>query len=233
MPEKGVSQRAATISYLSGLLHEQFVALDKDGLLRKLNRKLDAKEIRGKDAVIVREVFRVYEREKKLPKAFVSELALLTAEAQSVWAEARTQHNFSLFLPWLRKIVALKRKEAELVSYKDSPYDALLDTYEPDVTTEEASKVLNDLKDFLIPFLKAIKSKNHKSNSSKVKGTFPLYAQSTFNNFVAEQLWLDMAAGRLDISVHPFTTNFHPEDVRITTRFREDDVLYGLGSTIH
>jgi carboxypeptidase Taq len=45
-------------------------------------------------------------------------------------------------------------------------------------------------------------------------------------------LGFDFEAGRLDVSTHPFCGGV-PEDVRITTRFREDEFLSSLMGTIH
>jgi carboxypeptidase Taq len=45
-------------------------------------------------------------------------------------------------------------------------------------------------------------------------------------------LGFDFEAGRLDVSTHPFCGGV-PEDVRMTTRFREDDFLGSLMGTVH
>ncbi|MHB8913726.1 MAG: carboxypeptidase M32 [Minisyncoccota bacterium] len=233
MPEKGADARAATISLVSGLMHEKLVGLDDDGLLSRLKKQVDAKELKGKDAIIVAETWRSFEREKKLPEAFVKELAETASKAHHVWIRARRENDFGIFLPWLRKLVELKRTEAGLVGFADSPYDALLDSYEPGLTAKDAAVVLNDLKDFLVPFLKELRASKVKIDQKRIRGAFPLDKQLAFNSFVSEKMGFDYAAGRIDKSVHPFTTTFHTNDVRITTRFKQDDVIYSLGSTIH
>ena len=48
-----------------------------------------------------------------------------------------------------------------------------------------------------------------------------------------EQMGFDFQAGRLDESVHPFATGLNPGDVRITTRYLQDDVMSALFGTIH
>ncbi|MFA5290914.1 MAG: carboxypeptidase M32 [Candidatus Paceibacterota bacterium] len=233
MPAKGADARASAIAYLSAIVHNKFLAINEDGLLDKLKRGLEASKIRGNDAVIVAETWRNYEREKKLPEAFIKELAETSSKSQTVWAEARAKNDFGLWLPWLEKIVKLKRREAEYVGYQDSPYDALIDTYEPGMTTAETTVVLNDLKDFLVPFLQKIKASKTKIDTKKILGQFPLDKQMAFNNLIAEKMGFDLGAGRIDKSVHPFSTSFHSTDVRMTTRYRKNDVLYSIGSTIH
>jgi carboxypeptidase Taq len=63
-------------------------------------------------------------------------------------------------------------------------------------------------------------------------GPFPLAAQRALCEQVIGMLGFDFQAGRLDVSTHPFCGGV-PEDVRITTRFREDDFLGSLLGTIH
>ena len=233
MPPKGADARATATSYLSTIAHNKFVALDDDGLLSKLKKDFDQGKLKGDESVIVAEVWRDYSREKKIPAEFVKEASEVYAKSQTVWIEARKKNNFALWQPWLEKVVKLKQQEAKFVGYQTTAYDALLDSYEPGLTTTEATKVLSDLKDFLIPFLQEIKKSKLKIDLKRTWGKFPLDKQIAFNEFVAHKLGFDPEGGRLDKSVHPFSTNFHPSDIRMTTRYEEKDVLYSIGSTIH
>jgi carboxypeptidase Taq len=233
LPKKGVAFRGEAIQELSSIVHSNFLAIDSDGLLTELKKLYDLKKIKGNDAVIVCEVWKDYQRAKKIPDEFVREEALLLTKANSIWVKAKNENNFKLFLPYLTKIVALKRREAEYIGYTNSPYDALLDVYEPGMNTVEASRILHDLKDFLIPFLKKIKKSKIKIDYKKILGNFPIDKQVKFNVFVASSMGFDFESGRIDISSHPFTATFHTNDVRITTRYSERDIMYSLGSTIH
>jgi carboxypeptidase Taq len=233
MPTKATNARGESLSELSSIVHAKFLAINEDNLLTELKKLCDDKKIKGKDSIVVYETWRDYSRATKLPDEFIRERATLTTKAHEVWSEAREKNNFKLFLPYLTKIITLKQKEAEYIGYTETPYDALLDVYEPGMKTEEATKILNDLKDFLIPFLKKIKQSKVKISSKKTQGVFPIEKQVEFNKFIASKIGFDFNAGRLDISTHPFTTTFHTNDVRITTRYKKSDVLYSLGSTIH
>ncbi len=233
MPAKGADARAAAIALVSGLHHQKLISIDDDKTLSLLRKDVETKKLKGEGAVMVTDTWRAYERERKLPEAFVRELAETTSKAHLVWVEARRANEFKRFLPMLRKIVKLKRKEAELVGFKKSPYDALLDAFEPGLTTEEVTTMFDDLKDFLVPFLKQLQSVKGKTDTKRILGTFPLERQRDFNRFVAEKMGFDTAAGRIDESVHPFTTSFHPSDARITTRYKAHDLMYSVGSTLH
>lgn len=233
MPKNGSHARAAAISELSGVIHGKFVSIDHDGLLTSLKKQADAKKVKGKDAVIVSETWTSFERESKLPEAFVREMAEVTSRGQQAWTEARKNNDFDAFLPWLTKIVKLKRKEAEYIGYKNSPYDALIDAYEPGMTADEASKILNDLKDFLTPFLKKIAASKTKMDPKILEGKFPVDKQIAFNEMLVGKIGFDLDSGRIDKTTHPFAQQLHPQDVRITTRYRENDAMYSLGSVIH
>ncbi len=233
MPEKGGEQRAKTIGYLSKLSHEALLGLNKKKALSQLARSLDGKSDAGQ-AAVVREALRAYTRENKLPTAFVQELSEFSSRSHTAWIKARQASDFAAFLPYLKKMVALKQQEAEYVGYTDSPYDALLDAYEPDLTSKYVSVVLGELRDFLTGFVKKLQAaKNQPPSSTTFKGQFHLAAQQEFNTKLAQDIGFDFGAGRIDVSTHPFTTNFHPQDVRITTRYDETDVFSSIGSTIH
>ncbi|RJQ32894.1 carboxypeptidase M32 [Candidatus Parcubacteria bacterium] len=239
MPCEGAQARAAKIAYLSGLLHQKIISLDSDGLLSKLKERLGqpkvypAKKLPTEDMAIVRETWRSFKREKKLTEDFVKELAETTSQAQMVWAESRKKADFKTFLPWLEKILHLKKKEAGMLGYDKSPYDLLLDYYEPGMTAEKTEKILNDLKISLSDLLKKIKRSKVKIPALKTKNIFSTEKQIDFNKKVAKKIGFNFDCGRMDQSVHPFCVGFHPNDVRITTRYDERDPLYSFGSTIH
>ena len=219
MPPKGSAPRAAMLAYLAGDLHEKILSEDFRAPLREAKAAADANELAPADRAVVREVWRDVSREEKLPVEFVKELTQTTSEAYLVWVDARARKNFALFAPYLTKIVALKRREAELVGFERSPYDALLDTYEPYAKTDEISTALSDLRAFLVPFLAKIRNSKAKVSRDALAGDFDIEKQKSFCGLVAKQIGYDFDAGRLDVSAHPFSTSFHPHDSRITTRY--------------
>jgi carboxypeptidase Taq len=233
MPEKGSDLRAKTIAEMSGLIHNKFTSPKFGKLIKEAKSEMEKGKLNESNICIVKEVWRQYSREKKLPVEFVKELAELESKSQAIWAEARKKASFKIFLPYLKKMVEMKRKEAKFVGYKKTPYDALLDIYEPEAKSEEISLVFKELKEFLIPFLQKIKKSKVKINSKVLKGKFPLEKQEKFNKFVAKEIGFDFKSGRLDISTHPFTIFSNPLDVRMTTRYKKDDLFYSLNSTIH
>lgn len=233
MPPEGSAPRALALSYIAGELHEKFLSTQFKKILAELNEARSMGHLREKDAAVIREVSREFEREEKFPLKFVKELIQTTSEAHHVWIEARKKNDFKIFLPHLEKIIELKREEANLVGFKSSPYDALLDTYEPYATTEDIGIALEDMKNFLVPFIQKIKPSLMDMKPEILAGDFDIDKQDKFGKMVAEKIGFNFKAGRLDVSAHPFTIGHHPQDVRITTRYDRHNLFTSLGSIIH
>jgi hypothetical protein len=139
MPRGGAATRAETLAALQGTAHDRFISSTTEDLLaRWIDLETGAMfdpEPQPAARALLREVFRDYRRAKRLPTAFVSLLEKTCALAQEAWLEARDARQFSRFLPFLEQVVTLKREEAALLGYSDTPYDALLDVFEPGMTT--------------------------------------------------------------------------------------------------
>ena len=162
MPHKGSAFRAEQMALLAKLSHEK---LTRPRLGELLARGPSRRSWTATRAVNVREIRRTYDRAVKLPPRLVEEMARTTTRAQNVWQEARAANDFADFAPWLEKIVALKREEADAVGYKESPYDALLDEYEPGATAREITRVFAALRAELVPLVAAIAASPRKPRS--------------------------------------------------------------------
>jgi carboxypeptidase Taq len=182
---------------------------------------------------LLREVWRDYSRAKKLPSDFVIRLSRECSLAQQVWVEAKEHHAFSQFLPNLRTVLSLKREEAEYLGYRDSPYNALLDVYEPGSTIAALRPLFAQVKGRLVPLLKKIQQSSVQIDDAMLFHTFDQAPQLEFGRMVLTAMGYDFERGRLDLSSHPFTTSFHPTDVRVTTRVHEHDLQSCLFSCIH
>ena len=232
MPKKGGKLRSETIECLSGILHEKFTTSSFGTRLRKI-KKFSKQQLNDEQQAIVREVLHDYHKAKKEPKAFVELFAKTASQAQNTWREAKQKSDFPLFQPYLTKIVKLARKRANYLGYRTSPYEALLHLFEPALTLTEITALLEELKAFLIPFLKILQRSPVNPNPQRLFGNFPIEKQEKLNQYVAQRIGFDFEAGRLDISEHPFTSGLHPDDVRFTTRYDKEDVLHTLIPTIH
>lgn len=240
MPAGGGEARAEQISTLQGIAHQKLVSPDIEHLLATW---IDPQTGTIHDSPgeawdepsrsLLREVWRDYSRAKKLPSDFVMRLSRECSLAQQVWAEAKENHAFSQFLPNLRTVLALKREEAEYLGYQDSPYNALLDVYEPGSTIAALRPLFAQIKGRLVPLLRKIQQSSVQIDDTVLFHTFDQARQLEFGRMVLIAMGYDFERGRLDLSAHPFTTSFHPTDVRVTTRVHEHDLQSCLFSCIH
>src|SRR5687768_10753084 len=131
MPPKGAEHRANQASLLARMKHEKFTSPRIGELLSRVEGSDLVRDPESDAAVNGKDIRREYDRATKLPPAFVEEMTKTEVLGQQAWAEARTKSDFKTFEPWLTKTVNLKEREAAYVGYKESPYDALLDPFEP------------------------------------------------------------------------------------------------------
>src|SRR5882672_230653 len=127
MPPGGVENRSEQLALVAGLLHERGTDPRLGELLSAVEHSDLVNDPGSPAAVNVRALRREYDRFVRLPRSLVEDVARTTALAQKAWASARVASDFARFRPWLERIVALKRAEAECVGYADEPYDALLE----------------------------------------------------------------------------------------------------------
>jgi carboxypeptidase Taq len=230
LPKKGHAFRGEINALLSADLHKRFTSKEFVKLVKKLYAPASYDKLNKDDQIIVRETWRDLEKSLKIPTEMVEEMARLSIQAFNAWAEAREKSDFKIYQPYLEKIVALNQKQAELIGYKESPYDALLDDFEPGLTAMDVEKVFTPLAKELAKLVKKVKDK---PKIKLPKAKYPIDIQVKMNHEIAKALGYDLDAGRIDVSPHPFTTGFHPTDVRITTRYNEDDFYYAVGCTVH
>jgi carboxypeptidase Taq len=233
MPREGSGHRAEQMALVARLTHEMLTAPQVGELLAEIEGSTLVKHAESVPAVNVREIRRSFDRAVKLPKELVEELARITTRAQQVWQEARENNDFAAFRPWLEKIVGLKQREANAIGFKESPYDALLDEYEPGATAAEITKVFAALRDDLVPVVTAITGSGRKPKRDILQREYPVERQKTFSLEAAAAIGFDFTAGRLDVTTHPFCSGIGPGDTRLTTRYNPRFFNEAFFGTLH
>jgi len=234
MPKGANDARGLQKSLLSGMLHEKFTDKIFADLITRIRSELKSKNIT--DQIIeanLREFSRSYNRQTKVPKDLVEQISLVETQAHAAWVEAREKDQFALFAPFLEKLVALKKKESHCIDAARSPYDVQLEGYEVGLNSDTIAKIFSPLKDGLIDLIRKISSSKSKPNTEILKGRFDISKQKEFCQDIAGSLGFNSDCGRMDQSVHPFCGGGGMTDVRITTRFNEDDFLSCLFAVIH
>lgn len=232
MPPANAEYRAEQLSLLAGMCHKKFTSPEIGELLSQASLNAGADPL--SDALVnLREWRRSYDRSRKLPQILVEEMARVASNAQVVWVEARKKSDFSLFEPWLERTIGLVRQQAECYGYQGHPYDALLEDYEPGLTSSRLNALLPTLREKLSGLVAKIASAKRKPDLSILKRPCPIEAQQAFCRKLAESIGFDFNRGRIDLSAHPFTTGLGPGDTRITTRFEERNFENSFFSTLH
>ncbi|SDL67997.1 carboxypeptidase M32 [Sediminibacillus halophilus] len=229
IPPKGVDQRSEVIGFLSQKVYQ--IATSE-----KMKHFIDSLKGKASSQIIQRsleECEEAYDRNRKIPEVEFKEFTMLQSKSESLWQEAREKGDFKLLQPYLEKLVEYNKKFAEYWGYEKNRYDALLHVYEPGVTTELLDKVFPDLRRSLTGLLKRITASDRKPNSAILQKHFPKQDQEKFTLEILKRMGYDFSAGRLDETVHPFAIAINPKDVRVTTRYDENDFRMAVFGTIH
>ncbi|MEX0582485.1 MAG: carboxypeptidase M32 [Sneathiella sp.] len=158
-----------------------------------------------------------------------------TSRCEMLWREARLNNDFASLVPSLKEVVNLTQRiaDAKSAAFGISPYDALLDEYEPGCKALMIDPLFADLESFLPDFLGTVLERQKSAPAIiKPEGPFDESIQKQLGQEFMTALGFDFNHGRLDISHHPFTGGI-PEDVRLTTRYQEDDFTQSLMGTLH
>lgn len=221
LPRAAAEYRTEQLTLLAGMIHRRNTDARFGDWLSELAASPLAADRHSVHGANIRQLKREYDRQAKLPQSLVEELARATSLGQHAWEKARENDDFPSFAPVLAKMFELKRAEAEALGYPQTPYDALLDDYEPDELTSNVSRVLAELRDALVPLIAEIASSGRQPERSILSRRYPLAAQEAFSRRAAEAIGFEFRRGRLDVTAHPFCTDLGPHDCRITTRYDE------------
>ena len=223
MPRDAAPQRGEEMAAMEGVLHGRRTD-------PRVAAWLAQAETSGTVEVAqLRHIKRSFDRASKVPAKLAAQIARVTSEAQGKWAEAREADDFAAFAPVLREVVSLKREEGAALSEGGDVYDAMLDDYEPGATAAELSAMFDALRPRLVDLRAAVLDAEA---PAPLEGKFDESAQMKLARQIAKTFGYDMAKGRVDKAVHPFSSG-SGLDVRITTRTSETDPFNCIYSTIH
>lgn len=232
MPAGAIQARAQQLATLGRLSHELFVSDEVGRLLEDLRPEAESLSVDSDDACLLRVAQRDFDKATRLSAELVAELARATAMAQQAWKEARADSDFAHYQPHLEHVLDLVGRKAEAFGYEESPYDALLDEYEPGMKTARVATIFSSLREQLVPIVQAIAAQPLPDDAF-LHSTYAEDDQWEFGLRVIKRFGFDFDRGRQDRSAHPFSTNFSTTDVRITTRIQSDFLPSALFGTLH
>ncbi|WP_332693049.1 carboxypeptidase M32 [Halalkalibacter lacteus] len=232
-PKKGVVQRSEVIGTLSSEVFSLSTSAEMGHFVHELRDDPVYTKLSDITQKSVDECHKNFERNVKIPKEEYKEYVMLQTQSESLWEEAKNKADFELFKPNLKKMVEFKKRFVGYWGYEDHPYNTLLDDYEPGVFVDTIDKVFGELRDQLIPLVKGVTESSHQPNTEFLYKTFPRANQQALSIDILKEIGYDFEAGRLDETVHPFAIGINPNDVRVTTKYNEDDFRVALFGTIH
>ncbi|HJL20188.1 MAG TPA: carboxypeptidase M32 [Sandaracinaceae bacterium LLY-WYZ-13_1] len=225
MPKAAASLRGAQQALLAGLAHEWVTDPRIEGWLADLEGSSDPVQIACR-----RNLGREHARQRRVPADLVNELALAKSEGFAAWIEAKQAADFERFAPSLEKLLSLSKRRVAAIDPDRHPYEVALEAFDPGTTVDSLKAMFTRLREGLTPLLDAIAAQPQQPALDR---PFDAHAQVALHREVAAALGYDFDGGRLDHAEHPFTTGHGAGDVRITTHIEAEDLLRGLGGTIH
>jgi len=229
MPPAGAAVRAHRIATLERVSHERFVEPRIGELLDELRALEESLPYDSDDAALIRVTRRDWEKASRVPADLAAEQARLASEGVEAWVVARARNDYASFRPWLDRHLELKREYIACFDTTGDPYDILLDDYEPGMTTSEVEAVFDRLREELVPLIREV---GGTITDDLGTGPFPEDAQEALGLTVMSAFGYEPGSFRLDSTVHPFCSSFATSDIRVTTRYRDDD-LESLFSCMH
>lgn len=233
MPEGAGEIRGDQMATLQGVLHERWTSERLGHLLTQLEQPGGQASLTDADKGLVREARRAYDRATKLPRALVEELARVQAASFEAWRKARANNDFASFAPWLGRTISLQREVADRLGFVEKRYDALLDQYEPGMTTSKIDALFAPVREVSAALLKRIQASGHSVDDSCLQGEFIGDKQMKLSQDVLRAMGYEFSYGGIARSPHPFTTSFgSPFDVRLTVnpdpRFIQASVMAAI-----
>lgn len=231
MPSKALKFRAEQLAYLGSEAHRMFTAKKVGALIAECEQHGFAPD--SDEAANVREWRRRYDRATKVPARLVAKMERVRAHAREAWKTAREESKFRLFKPHLQKLLDLSRQTADCWGFQESPYDALIEGYEPGVTASQLRTLFDSLRPAIVSVLGPAQEKSAAIPEDYLSGDYPVAAQQAFNRKVAAAIGFDFEAGRIDTTTHPFCETLGPGDCRLTTRYDEKNFAQSLYGVLH
>lgn len=231
--------RARAMATLAGVIHDKATSKALGALIEACDGTPRGKDgtLRGKDGANVRRAKESYAKATAIPSEMAKKRAELGSRGYQTWVKARESGEYGAFAPVLEEWVALTKARCELIAPGADAYDVALDDYERGMTSARLREIFTVVREGVVPLIEKVYAKDGpkalRGRANPLSGTFDVDKQAELARDVAVALGFDLTKGRLDVSVHPFTGGCGPDDVRMTTRYKADDLLEGLSGCVH
>lgn len=233
MPESGADHRSEAFGFVYSDLFRRATSDETGQLLSDLSEPGVYSSLSAVEQSMVDNAMRQYKRFKAIPPGLMHRFAVLSSKCEKIWETARKRDDFSMFKPHFQELLLMVKEMAKHYGYEENPYDALIEGYEPGMTASKLRKIIEPLRDFLVPLVEDLLMRSKSKNQLPSKGHYPRNLQQKLFLKVLDVLGFDFTRGRIDETAHPFTTTIGPGDIRISTKYPENDFTMGFFGTIH
>lgn len=233
MPTGGGAARGEQLATLEAITHGMIIDPRLSDLLDEAESQ--TAQLDHWQHANLREMRRLWRHANAVDQDLVTEFTRKGAECEMIWRSARPENDFKRLVGPLTEVVNLVRQVASSKAsfFGCSPYDALLDQYDPGRKSAEIDDIFADLERFLPSFIKEVMDfQKTKPSKMNLRGKFPVDKQKQLAKHCLKAIGFDFANGRLDESAHPFCGGI-PSDIRITTRYREDEFISAMMGVQH
>ena len=233
-PPAAMDYTSKVVGLLSVEAYHSFINDEVKELLQKLSTEEEQAQLTEAQKAIVRNLKKDFEEMECIPPEEYKLFQELLATSSSIGFQAKRENRFEDFAPILEQIVMYTKKFA---GYRckngENPYDLLLNDHEEGFSTKELDAFFAKLRETIVPLLKKVIVKNSSIDKSYNFLQYDVEKQKMFCQFLAEYIGFDFERGVIEDSEHPFTTNLHNHDVRITNHIYEDNLESAIFSIIH
>lgn len=232
LPKGATTNRHEELATLSVLIHELSTSQELGKLINAATQEIDHLDAWQKSNLQI--IQRTYEHEKCITPELQHDYSIARNTCEFLWREARVKNNFTALAPHLDRVFELSRKIADLKAdhFGKDQYDLLMDGYDPDRTTTEIREVYDVLKRELPKLIEKIVAKQKNEKVIDLTDKIDENTQKAIGLRIIEKIGFNMDKGRLDKSAHPFCSGSN-DDVRLTTRYDENNFTVGLFGIIH
>ena len=231
MPEGAGAARGQALASLKRLRHQLLTASDVKAWLQQAEAETKPSDWDETNFALMQ---REYLRASCVPDSLVQEATAARIACEQAWRSLRPANDWANFLPLLQKSFDLHRRMADIKSESLglAPYDVLIDEYSPGVSQSLIDPLFQQLIEFLPDFTRRVQEQQANKTLFDVSSHYPQAKQRELGLQVMAALGFDFQHGRLDTSHHPFCGGVG-SDVRITTRYMEDDFSSALMAVCH
>jgi carboxypeptidase Taq len=233
MPPGGASARADMADTLQRTLHARETDPEIGRLLDALEPWAAGEDPDSDDARLVHWSRRDFEKSVRVPADLAADITRAKAVGLQAWTEALAASDYSRFRDALARHVELRHAYVGCFEGHEHPYDALLDDFEPGLTTAELRPMFAELREALVPLVAATGDPAQPRNDGVFGGPFSVETQRAAVLELLDAVGYDPDHWRLDPSLHPFAQSLAPTDVRLTTKYDESDYAVALYSVLH